>query len=793
MDLPKNFDMILGCDVMKQLLASLDIERNTVQLRHRGRIVTLVMDKHKTVETTSVNGLASVSVATAELSAQHPTSFSTLEEEFGPFSTTLFVSATAGLASLNYEDPVEALGQNWTELPGPILCVPPLRLLPQVTQKLRASTPMDLVLLTPYLPRSPWFRELQPLVQKARVVPSADRAYIQQIETYGHNTPACEMEALQINRNSTAEVTTLGAIQVNRPTVTREVVEGLQLPESLDTIQQQQLRHLLLKYLHLMQPPSDDEPPPPPSEFDHRIVLTEGGSQRVQTRPIRLAADQTIELQKRFEHRCKRGIMQRAASDSETCRSAVFMVKRKDGPDRDVVDFRALNDVTVKDHFPLPLIEELLDRLSQARFFISLDLKEANYNIRMHPDSVRYTGTITHFGLFEWLVLVMGMCNAVATFQRMMDARFHHIIYDKRTVACYLDDLLIYADSFQVMMDTLEEVLQVCDRYPFRLNMQKSTWFQTHLTYLGHVIGEGQLRADPRLIGAEKAAPLYELTRTTEPLTARWDERAESSFVELKLALISEPVLRLWTPRYPTELHTDASNVGLGAVLLQQHSSGWHPMAYWNLATLLAGYPDRCSHRPSGTGASSEQAASKTAAARVIMVTPACRLPAYHSVEAWKVQFTAGRAESQTFCAAPHSAGFVCRVRDHCRTVIQRIFNLVQRDRPGLFLRKDIFRLGHDVTDLVNRKLPTVDLIIAGVPCQPFSRANPPGKGLQDDRSLFQTVHKLLVRSQATFYAIECTPFAQHLHKDLEVVQQWLGQAPQHDLNHWSAHETALE
>eukprot|EP00963_Diacronema_lutheri_P009124 scaffold816_cov386-Pavlova_lutheri.AAC.1 len=457
MDLPKNFDMTLGCDVMKQLQASLDIERNTIQLRHRGRIVTLVMDKHKTVETTSVNGLSSVNVTTAELTAQHPTSFSTLEEEFGPFSTTLFVSATAGLATLNYEEPVEALERNWTELPGPILCVPPLRLLPQVTQKLRASTPMDLVLLTPYLPRSPWFRELQPLVQKGRVVPSADRAYMQQIETNGHSTPACEMVALQINHYSTAEVTTLGAIQVNRPTVTREAVEGLQLPESLDAIQQQQLRHLLLKYLHLMQPPGDDEPPPPPSEFDHRIVLTEGGSQRVQTRPIRLAADQTIELQKRFEHRCKRGIMQRAASDSETRRSTVFMVKRKDGPDRDVVDFRALNDVTVKDHFPLPLIEELLDRLSQARFFISLDLKEAYYNIRMHPDSVRYTGTITHFGLFEWLVLVMGMCNAVATFQRMMDARFHHLIYDKRTVACYLDDLLIYADSFQIMFDTLEE------------------------------------------------------------------------------------------------------------------------------------------------------------------------------------------------------------------------------------------------------------------------------------------------------------------------------------------------
>ena len=231
----------------------------------------------------------------------------------------------------------------------------------------------------------------------------------------------------------------------------------------------------------------------------------------------------------------------------------------------------------------------------------------------MHPDSVRYTRTITHFGLFEWLVLVMGMCNAVATFQRMMDATFEHLIYDKRTFACYLDDLLIYADIFQVMLDTLEAVLQICDRYRFGLNMQKSTRFQTHRTYLGHVIGEGQLRPDPRLIGAvrefpqprtptqlrsflglagyyrkfisrfqEKAAPLYELTRTTKPLAARWNERAESSFLELKLALTSQLVPRLRTLGYPTEPHTDASNVGLGAVLLQQHSSGWHPVAYWS-------------------------------------------------------------------------------------------------------------------------------------------------------------------------------------------------------------------
>ena len=121
------------------------------------------------------------------------------------------------------------------------------------------------------------------------------------------------------------------------------------------------------------------------------------------------------------------------------------------------------------------------------------------------------------------------------------------------------------------------------------------------------------------------------------------------------------------------------------------------------------------------------------------------------------------------------------------RMVVERVFNLVQRDHPGLFLRKDIFRLGHDVKDLINKRLPTVDLLIARMPCQPFNKANPIGKGLQDERSLFQTVHKVMMYSKTSFYAIECQPFALHLQADLDEIQQWLGQPTLHNLSKWSA------
>ena len=141
MDLPESYDLIFGCDVMSQLLASLNVDCNTIHLTHRDQTVTLIEAKIRVGETSPASGLASVTKGSTELATHHPVSFSTLEEEFGPFRSALFVPTTTGLAPLIYPELVEAMCQDWGVLPGPTICVPPLRLLPLIAQKMQTTTP----------------------------------------------------------------------------------------------------------------------------------------------------------------------------------------------------------------------------------------------------------------------------------------------------------------------------------------------------------------------------------------------------------------------------------------------------------------------------------------------------------------------------------------------------------------------------------------------------------------------------------------------------------------------------
>ena len=276
------------------------------------------------------------------------------------------------------------------------------------------------------------------------------------------------------------------------PDYLEDIVQGSH--PSLGDTGRQSLRDLLHRYEHVF--PAPGEPVTDRSKsVQHEIETNEG-------RPVRCGPRRLAPAGLRREQDCVKEMLtggQIEPSDSPWA-SPVVLVTKKDGSTRFCVDYRRLNSMTVKDAYPLPRIDDSLHLLGNQQWFSTMDLASGYWQVAMSPEAKRKAAFVTNEGLFQFRVMPFGLCNAPATFERLMD----RVLCGMRWSHClvYLDDVISFGRTVPEALLRLEEVLARLSEFGLQLKAKKCTFMQTEVAFLGHIVGRTGLACDPEKLSA---------------------------------------------------------------------------------------------------------------------------------------------------------------------------------------------------------------------------------------------------------------------------------------------------
>ena len=185
--------------------------------------------------------------------------------------------------------------------------------------------------------------------------------------------------------------------------------------------------------------------------------------------------------------------------------SPIVLVKKKSGEWRFCSDYRKLNEVTKKDAYPLPRIDDTLDMLSGAKYFSTLDLASGYWQVAMDESDKEKTAVYTYQGLYQFKRMPFGLCNAPSTFERLMDVVLKGLVGVRCLV--YLDDVIVFRATIGECCDRLEEVLQRLEGVGLKIKGSKCQLFQPEVEYLGHIVSAEGVAADPKKVEAVQNWP----------------------------------------------------------------------------------------------------------------------------------------------------------------------------------------------------------------------------------------------------------------------------------------------
>ncbi|XP_046671135.1 uncharacterized protein LOC124361140 [Homalodisca vitripennis] len=375
-------------------------------------------------------------------------------------------------------------------------------------------------------------------------------------------------------------------------------VEGITSEDNLTLAERKRLQDLLEEHF-------EDEPSTLGRTDRVKHVIDTGGVPPIKQRYYNVSPARQKLINEELDHMLQLGVVEPSQS---AWSSPIMLLDKPDGSKRFVVDFRAVNAVSRKDAYPLPQVTAILDRLRDARFLSSLDIKSAYWQIELDEASKEKTAfAIPGRGLYQFVTMPFGLCGAPATWQRFVDTVLGPEL--EPNVFVYLDDIIVVTSTFESHLKTLKEIFRRVREAKLTLNREKCKFCRRELKYLGYIVSGEGLRVDPEKVKAIVDIPIprnqKEVRQFTgmaswyrrfipnfasrmTPLTSllkrrnqfEWTPEAEMAFQDVKSCLISAPILSCPDFSKPFTISCDASGVGIGAVLSQDSEQGESVVAY---------------------------------------------------------------------------------------------------------------------------------------------------------------------------------------------------------------------